>query len=219
LKTALLLLAVVAAAGQSAPPSNPPSNPPKPAPAVYVSTQFGLAVQVPKGLSYCPLPKNWTGIEDGTVLFITAPADCIDKPASFSSTRLISGFAPSIAVRYRKNAGRADNFDDIPPAESSLQLASQVCAKPEVSSQFKLFGQPAVSCRSELSGGQVRLVLLSLYASGRHLLLLDLRTTKERLAADSKVLESVAEAVAVCNAAPKNNASEKAAACPNGKAW
>jgi hypothetical protein len=214
-KATLLLLAAVAAAGQNAPPSNPA----KPAPSLYVSTQFGLAVQVPKGLSYCPLPKNWTGIEDGTVLFLVPPADCVNKPTSPSSTRLIAGFVPSIALRYRKNVARADNFDDTAPAESSLQLASQVCAKPEVSSQFKLFGQPAISCRSDLSGGNVRLVLLSLYASGKQLLLLDMHTTKDRLAADSKMLESVAEAVSVCNAAPKSNASERVPACPNGKAW
>ncbi len=196
-----------------------PSHSPKPAPPVYVSSQFGLAVQVPKGLTYCPLPRYWSGTEDGTVLFLEPPADCIENPGSASSTRRATPTVPYIALRHHRNAGRKDNFDEIPPAQSTLELAEQLCAKPEVSAQFKLFGKPAVICRSDLPSGDVRIVLLSLFDSRRKLLLLDLHSTKVRLAADSKILESVAEGISECKPIAASNASEKIPPCPNGKAW
>ena len=198
----------------------PAANSPKPAPRLYVSAQYGLAVNVPRGLSYCPLPKNWEGDEDGTVLFLSRPAECINRPASDSSTRLTSASVPYITLRYRKNAGRSDNYDgDIPPSQTALQLARQTCARPEVSTDFKLFGQPAVACSSKLSGDNVRLTLLGLFDSGKKLLLLDLHTTASRLDADSKILASLTGGVLACTATPKSNASEKLPPCPKGKAW
>lgn len=197
----------------------PSSHPPKPAPPVYVTSQFGLAVQIPKGLSYCPLPKYWSGTEDGTVLFLDSPADCVENPTGASSTRRTSTFVPYVALRYRRNVGRKDNFDEVPPAQSTMELAEQVCARPEVSAQFKLLGQPAVSCRSELSGDNVRLVLLSLFDSRKKLLLLDLHTTRQRLTADTKILEALAAAVTECKPTAASNASEKVPPCPDSKPW
>ncbi len=100
-----------------------------------------------------------------------------------------------------------------------MELAEQVCARPEISAQFKLFGQPAISCRSELSGDNVRLVLLSLFDARKKLLLLDLHTTKQRLSADTKILEALAASVTECKATPASNASEKVPPCPDGKPW
>jgi hypothetical protein len=211
--TILLLIAAVAGAVQA----QQVAHPSKPAPSVYVTTAFGLAVQVPEGLSICPLPKKWSGSEDGTVLFLK-PADCLQNSGSGSSTRLTLGFAPSITLRYRANSGRTDHFDgDIPPARSPVELASQSCAKPEISPQFKLFGQPAVTCRSELPGGKVRVVLMALYGSRKNVLLVSLLTTQERLPADERVLESVAAAITGCKVASDNK--EDVPVCPKGTAW
>ncbi|HEX7288055.1 MAG TPA: hypothetical protein VF532_17855, partial [Candidatus Angelobacter sp.] len=131
-----------------------------------------------------------------------------------------SRFAPNIMLRYRANSGRVDHFDGaIPPARSSMELAGQLCAKPEISSQFKLLDQPAITCRSSLPGQNVRVVLFSLYDSGRKLLLLSLTTAQVRLAADERVLERVASGITACSAVSDTNGTSKMPPCPNGKAW
>lgn len=223
MKSILLLIAALAGALQGPPTANPPNlaapaHPPKPAPSLYVSTRFGLAMQVPQGLSICPLPKNWSGAVDGTVLFLEPPSGCVEASAGNSSTRLTSGFAPSISLRYRANSGRSNQLDgDIPPARSSMELASQLCATPEISARFNLFGQPAVTCRSDLPGDKARVVLLALYDSGSKLLIVTLVTAQERLAADEKVLANIAVAITRCGDASASKG--EIPACPNGTAW
>lgn len=196
----------------------PVSHLPKKAPPIYVSRQFGLLIKVPTGLTICPLPSKWSGAEDGTVLFLEPPSACLDTHEGPSSTRRIAGFAPSITLRYRANAGRNDNYDGpIPAPRSSQEMARQYCAKPEVSTKFKLFDQPAVTCRSDLPGDKVRIVLMAVYGSGHNVLLVTLLTTQERLAKDENVLANVSAAITACKAAP--DSKEEAPACPSGTAW
>ena len=212
----LALIAAVACPLQS----QQHARPPKPAPSAYVTSKFGLAMRVPKGLHICVLPKNWSGTENGTVLFLKPPSKCVVKSESDSSVRLTLGFAPHIMLRYRANSGRQDHFEGkIPPARSSMELASQLCAKPEISPQFKLLDQPAVTCRSRLPGEKVQVVLFALYDSGRKWLIVSLTTTQASLAAHERVLEKVASGITACSAEADTKGTSKAPPCPHGKAW
>ncbi len=215
MKTSFLLIAAAAGFFQG----QPASRPPKAAPSVYVATKFGLVMPVPPGLSICPLPKNWTGVEDGTVVFLRRPTGCVDQPDGDSSSRVALGSASSITLRYRANSGRSNQLDgDIPAAKNSIDLASQFCAQPEISARFKLFGQPAVTCQLNMPSDKVRVVLLALYDGGSKLLLVSLVTTQERLAADERVLEKVAATITTC-AAPDAKGSSSAPPCPKGNVW
>jgi hypothetical protein len=212
----LALIAAVAVPLQS----QQHAHPPKPAPSTYVTSTFGLAMRVPKGLHICALPSDWSGTEDGTVLFLKPPSECVVGPERDSSVRLTSEFAPHIMLRYRANLGRNDHFDGkIPPARSSMELAGQLCAKPEISRQFKLLNQPAVTCRSRLPGEKVRVVLFALYDSGRKLFLVSLTTTQAHLAAHERVLAKVASGITACGAVADAKGTSKVRPCPKGKAW
>jgi hypothetical protein len=214
LKTTLLVIAALL----GNPQAKSAAHTPKPAPASYVSRQFGLAMKVPAGLSICPLARKWSGTEDGTVLFLEPPAACVDSPASPSSNRQTSAFTPHIQLRYRSNEGRYDNYDgDIPAPRTSEDLARFFCPKFTPSPQIKLFGQPALTCRSLLAGDRVRLVLMAVYGSGHKVLLVTLLTTKERQTADESVLANVAGGIIECKAS--SAIKEELPACPNGSTW
>ncbi len=84
MKTAILLIAMLAGNSQG----QTVSYSPKPAPRIYVSHKFGLMMKVPAGLSFCPLPKEWAGSEEGTVIFLKPPSGCTasgDKPVYYAS--------------------------------------------------------------------------------------------------------------------------------------
>lgn len=214
MKTALLLIAAML----GSPQEKAASHPPKPAPPIYVSQKFGLMLKVPSGLSFCPLPKKWPGAEEGTVLFLEPPSGCLDNGANSSSTRLIAGFVPSVTIYYRANAGRFDNFDgDIPPLRSSDELGHQFCPKP-LPSELRLLGQPTFTCSVDLAGNRVRVIRVALYDSGNRILVTTLLTTRERLAGDQQIFESIASAITACKPAA-DNAKTEAPACPSATAW
>ena len=215
-KTILLLIAAMLANAQQRPPA---SYPPKPAPQIYVSQKFGLALKVPSGLSYCPLPKKWMGAEQGTALFLEPPSACLDSSDSVSSaTRLISGFAPSVTVYYRANVGRYDNFDgNIPPLRSSKELAGQFCPKP-LQSDLRLLDQPSYTCRMDLSRNRVRIILAALYNSEHKILVVTLLTDKERLAKDQKAFEIIVSAITACPIV-SSKTGDDVMVCPAGSVW
>jgi hypothetical protein len=219
--TALLLIAVLAGSFQD----QTVSYSPKPAPRIYVSHKFGLMMKLPSGLSFCALPKEWTGSEDGTVLFLKPPSGCITTEADSSTARPISGFVPSITVSYRSNIGRYDHFDgEIPPSRTSKELAHQFCPDFSVSPDMRLLGQPALTCRLALNGNKVRIVLMSVYDSAKSTLLVSLVTTKDRLKSDRKVLGKVASAITACKVSPDDKERDdkeksKGPVCPKATVW
>jgi hypothetical protein len=216
MKTALLLMAALAGNFQG----KAVSYSPKPAPRIYVSHKFGLMMKVPSGLSFCALPKEWAGSEEGTVLFLKPPSGCIATDADSSSTaRPTAAFAPSITVSYRSNIGRYDHFDgEIPPSRTSEELARQFCPDFSVSSDMKLFDQPALTCRLALNGDKVRIVLMSVYDSANSTLLVSLLTTKDRIASDRKILGKVASAISVCKVS-SDKGKTAVPACPKAAVW
>jgi hypothetical protein len=219
--TALLLIAALAGSFQD----QAVSYSPKPAPRIYVSHKFGLMMKLPSGLSFCALPMEWTGSEDGTVLFLKPPSGCITTEADSSTARPISGFVPSITVSYRSNIGRYDHFDgEIPPSRTSEELAHQFCPDFSVSPDMRLFGQPALTCRLALNGNKVRIVFMSVYNSANSTLLVSLVTTKDRLKSDRKVLGKVASTISACKISSDDKERDdkeksKGPVCPKATVW
>ncbi|HET8890918.1 MAG TPA: hypothetical protein VFQ41_18590 [Candidatus Angelobacter sp.] len=212
----LAVIAITAAAGnldgQSA------SYAPKPAPRLYVTEKFGLAMKVPPGLGFCPLPRSWSGYEEGTALFLKRPSACM-SPGESSAMRPIDGFVPSISLRYHLNRGRDDAFDgNIPAPRTSEEFARQFCAGSFASPDLKLFNQPAFTCRSEMPGNKVRIVLMAVYDSARKRLILTLLTAPDRLADDMRMLATIASSITACRASTGKDKREEAA-CPKGKWW
>jgi len=166
----LVMMALISAAGNVE--SQIASYAPKPAPRLYVTQKFGLVMKVPPGLSFCPLPRGWSGYEEGTVLFLKPPSACT-APGTSSAARPIDGFVPSIGLRYHINRSRDDAFDgNIPAPRTSEEFAHQFCAGAFESPDLKLFDQPAFTCRSEMAGNKIRIVLMAVYDSARNHLIL-----------------------------------------------
>ena len=215
MKTALfILVCVLFASGQD----KSPTYSSKPAPQNFVSHKAGLAVKFPPGLSYCPLPKEWAGEEEGTVVFLEAPSSCM-PPVDSTTTRPTSGFVPSITVRYHSNASRDDAYEDkIPASETSEEFARQFCPAATVSRDFKLFERSAVVCKSEMHSNRVKLVLMAVFNSAHNNLTVSLLTTHDRLAHDSETLAAISSSINTCQAA-SSNGKKKEKACPDEVLW
>lgn len=213
MKTTLLLITALFGSAQE----NVTSHPPKPAPRTYVSREFRLMMNVPPGLSYCALPKKWSGIEEGTVLFLEPPSACLDTQSGSSTVRPITGFVPSITIHYRANRERYDNFDGaIPKAPSSKELARQFCPEPLHSSELKLFDQSVFGCRSDQSGNKVKIVLFALYGPEHNILTVSLLTTQERLDAGLQVLGKISSSISAYDRRKKQS---NVPLCPRGSTW
>ena len=133
--------------------------------------------------------------------------------------RPIDGFVPSIGVRYQINRSRDDAFDgNIPAPRTSEEFANQVCVGAFASPDLKLFDQPAFTCRSEMPGNRVRIVLMSVYDSARNHLILTLLTTPDRLADDTRLLATVAASIRGCQPSSGKEKREEGA-CPKGNWW
>lgn len=215
MKTALLILVCVLFARAQ---DKSATYPAKAAPQNYVSHKVGLAMRFPSGLSYCPLPKDWSGDEEGPVVFLDAPASCM-RPIDSTTTRPTSGFVPSITVRYHANASREDAFDGkISPSETSEEFARQFCPSANVSQDFKLLEQPAVICRSEMHSNRVRIILMAVFNSARNNLVISLLTTHDRLERDSQTLATISSSITTCQAA-SSRGNKEARACPDEALW
>ena len=228
MKAALLLIAMLAGNSQG----QTVSYSPKPAPRIYVSHKFGLMMKVPAGLSFCPLPKEWAGSEEGTVIFLKPPSGCTAVETNRSTTRPISGFTPSITLYHRSNSGKYDPFDgEIQPTHTSEEFAGQFCPDFIVSPDIKLFDQPALTCRYEMNSDRVRIVLMALYGStnngsandapannnSANILMLSLLTTKDRLESDRQVLGKIASGISACKVSSGKEKSK--ATCPHAVVW
>lgn len=217
MKAVLLMMMALTAAARTM-ESQTASYAPKPAPRLYVTQKFGLVITVPPGLSFCPLPRGWSGYEEGTVLFLKPPSACM-APRGSSAVRPIDGFVPSIGLRYHINRSRDDAFDgNIPAPRTSEEFAHQFCAGAVASPDLKLFDQPAFTCRSEMPGNKVRIVLMSVYDSARNHIILTLLTTPDRLADDTRLLATVASSIRGCQPSSGKEKREEAA-CPKGNWW
>lgn len=184
--------------------------PPRPAPPLYVTNNYGLMAEIPRGLTYCPLPDAWVGSDHGTVLFLEPPSACIPSQSYPSSSRPTTEFAPAIALYYAYNSAEVG---------TSTEYARQSSDKPclRIPPSLMLLGRPAVGCRHD-EGDRVDIVLAALYWSGGAGVVVTLSTTRKRLSRDLPVLSKVASVISVCK--PDWDKSKRdVRACPAAPWW
>jgi hypothetical protein len=174
-QAALALLALAEAAAA------PARVAPLPAPPLYVTHNQGLAIAVPKGLTYCPLPADWVGSDHGVELYLTPPTSC-GGAGYASSGRDATPDTPVIEIYYEYNT---DDYVDRHRCRARVA--------------FRLFGRPAKACVTH-DGGWIEVEARSNYSIGPepHDLVLTLRTTEARYASDLARFHAFARGVHVC---------------------
>jgi hypothetical protein len=177
-QTALALLALADAATA---PVKPVATAPLPAPPLYVTHNQGLAIAIPKGLTYCPLPPDWVGSDHGVELYLAPPTRC-GGAGYASSGRDVTPDTPTIEIYYEFNT---DDYVD-----------RRACPAPVA---MRLFGQPVRACRRP-DHGWITVEARANYAvdGEPHDLVLTLRMTKARYAAELPRFRAFAMQVRVC---------------------
>src|SRR5580692_1775741 len=139
----------------------------RPAPALFVSQQYGLVADIPRGLTYCPLPTDRSGSDHGTQIYLVPPDRCGEPRGYSSSVRRPASFVPSIEIFYSQNVAHFHREDrqDSPP-ESNAELAEQMCGDlhAPLSRGIVLLGMPAAGCRAD-ENGIVTLQAMVIYAN------------------------------------------------------
>jgi hypothetical protein len=194
-----MLAALLLAALQTASPA-----PPRPALSVYVTRNYGLTFSVPKGITYCPLPRGWVGSDHGTTLFLRPPARC-DTAADATNTRSAAAEdAPRIEVFYGNELGEDELADaDCPPL-----------------GHLRLLGGPRPIC-SDVSVGKGMQALSVRAHAGASTIVLTLQTTADRYSQDVETLRVLAASVRRCSASwvisGKRSTTGTGAPCPVGR--
>ena len=169
-------LALFALAETATAPSKP-----LPAPPLYVTHNQGLVIAVPRGLTYCPLPADWVGSDHGVELYLAPPHSC--GGAGYpSSGRDATPRTPAFEVYYEFNT---DDYVD-----------RRRCIAPV---RLTLFGRRASACRRP-DGDWITVEARANYVVDKeaHDLVLTLRTTSPRYAADLLRFRSFAKGITAC---------------------
>jgi len=169
-------LALVALAQAAVAPDGPVAAPP-----LYVTHNQGLAIRVPRGLTYCPLPADWVGSDHGVTLYLAPPARC--GGAGYpSSDRDATPDTPAIDVYYEINT---DDYVDHRKCRERVP--------------FQLFGRPARACKRKRDAW-IEVEARADYRVGQepHDLVLTLHTSPERYSADLAAFRSFAKGVRAC---------------------
>ncbi|HXQ13525.1 MAG TPA: hypothetical protein VN814_02760 [Caulobacteraceae bacterium] len=174
-------LALLALAEASSAPVAPRAASPLPAPPLYVTHNQGLAITIPPGLTYCPLPPDWVGADHGVELYLAPPTRC-GAAGYASSDRDVAPDEPMIEIYYQF---KTNDYVD-----------RRRCAAPVA---LRLFDRPARACRRR-EDGWITVETQANYAIGNELhdLVLTLRTTKARFSGDLARFRSFAKGVRVC---------------------
>ncbi|HEY2706694.1 MAG TPA: hypothetical protein VGI95_01465 [Caulobacteraceae bacterium] len=153
-----------------------------PAPSLYVTHNHGLAIVIPQGLTYCPLPPDWVGSDHGVDLYLAPPANCGDAGYP-SSDRDATPRTPMIEVFYEFNT---DDYVDRPRCRTPVRL--------------RTLGRWVRACRRTQDGWTV-LEAHPTYFVGRepHDLVLTLTTTEARYVADLASFVALARGVRACH--------------------
>jgi len=154
---------------------------PAPAPPLYVTHNQGLAIAIPQGLTYCPLPSDWVGSDHGVELYLTPPSRC-GGAGYASSGRDATPQTPAFEVYYEFN--------------TSDYVDRRRCVAPV---RLTLFGRPARACRRR-DGGWITVEARANYAVAgeAHDLVLSLRTAPARYAADMSRFRAFAKGIRAC---------------------
>jgi hypothetical protein len=193
---------------------------PAPAPALYVTQNHGLAMRVPPGLTYCPLPPGWVGSDHGTVIYLAPPQSCLDRPQPGPAIRLFYGYN---AAEYEHPDGSVA-ASATPPEEAVHGCGA---ARASLPPGLTLLGKAASGCRHD-AGGTVSIEVASVYdlVPGQgafaplpdHTLRVTLLTTPGRLTRDLAVFRRSRDSIRVCTPGwiPRQPGRD---ACPEGEWW
>jgi hypothetical protein len=110
----------------------------------FATYQYGIAVRVPAGLYYCPIPEDWVGADHGRSLYLIPPTRC-DSTAGYVLGP-VSEPLPRIDLYYSYNVAEAEYPDGERPARTAAELMRQDCARPRRLRDVTLLGQPALAC-------------------------------------------------------------------------
>jgi len=224
-RPACLATALLALAGHA--PVRAADVTPQPAPALFVTQANGLAIDLPPGLTYCPLPANWTGTDHGTEVYLQPPDRCGDPRAYSSSRRLPASFVPAVTIFYNLNVAylhRAGGPDS--PPVTDAELADQICGEDHapLPRGVELLGRAASGCLS-IDDGVADIQATSVYSAGGapggrpdHILIVTLETAADRIRSGFAIFRRIAAGIRICRS-PQGAADPKLEPCPQGANW
>lgn len=178
---------------------------PRPAPSHYATPNYELTFAVPRGATYCPLPRRWVGSDHGTILFLERPRWCGDAGYPSSSR----GFEPEAVSRIEVYYGFALDDDTLPPP--CHRVATMV-----------FLGRAVPICEAREHGAIVRSVRGTYMSGSNAEAVLTLVSRPSRLARDMAVFQALAKSLRTCNGGwrkPDGSAIGKRPACPKGVRW
>jgi hypothetical protein len=171
---------------------------------------FNVAMALPNGWTYCPLPENRNGMDRAQTFFLEPPSAC-DRPELKQPWRWL----PSVHVELEVNHLDISTVRDV---------AGRKCPRPEVLTGIQVLGHPAVGCRV-IRGDTVELDVFDLVRTETQprntppvgILTLTLRTSAARAGLDRTRLASVAAGVYLC--ARSGEARPGRPQCPPDGPW
>jgi hypothetical protein len=186
--------AYVTAAGVTAPRS---------AGDVFAPMDGGVAVRLPPGLSYCPMPPGAEGIWREETFYLVPPSGCgADKfPLPAGGSPL-----PAITVAAKDNLTASVERGGEGEARTAAELLRHDCAHPAPLPGVRMFGRAATGCRVERNG-VITVTAAALYYDQRTVaprvvpdgvLTVTLTSTRARLLSDWGVLLAVAGSAYQC---------------------
>jgi len=177
----------------------------------WAPMDFDVAIILPNGLTYCPLPDDRNGMDRAQTFFVAPPLECRGgRPVIQAGARS----SPSLHVEVWPN-----HFDD----KRAREFAARRCSRPQPI-PVTLLGHAAIGCRIERSDT----VLISVFdlvtidrqpsdAPPAGIITLTLRTSASQASADLKVFGAFTSGVYLCSrsATPVNHRSR----CPADGPW
>jgi hypothetical protein len=190
---AAALLAVAphgAADGPAPPPATVEEGArPRPAPAWFVSANYGIAFASPPGGAHCPLPDGWIGSDHGTVVFLEAPRSCAGAGWPSSSRSFEPGTAARIDLYYAYSMRTILLPEEIPPPPPCRAVGA-----------LRFLGALRPVCEEQADGIIRRRVEADYPIGAEHegTAILTLVTRAERLARDMPAFAAAAASVRHC---------------------
>ena len=178
------------------------------APRVYATQNYGLTFRVPPHAFYCPLPKDWSGSDHGTVIFLEPPGSCSGGGLA-SSSRRFERDVSRIEIYYGH-----DLSDDAPSEPRACDRVAQV----------RFLGSDTPVCRS-MDNGAITLRARGKYRSDAPAEAdFALVTTAARLAHDFTVFRELLASAKACRTKgmKQQGRSDRGApdvACPTEGRW
>ena len=154
---------------------------PRPAHGRFSTNNYTLTFRAPPGLTYCPVPANWTGSDHGTILFLIPPRRCTGVGYPASDRGAEPAGLPHIEVYY----GHRDLADaPLPPCRAVGSIS--------------LLGQPRPLCAGHAKGLILRTVSALYSNDTTNEVSLTLVTTRQRLTKDIALFSHLVRSVGMC---------------------